>query len=437
MSRMRLHSDPFKAGFLGLLTLALILGTEESSVLAQTALPPPVASLPAPPPPAYGLQDCVRMGLDLQPALAAQRASLASANTQAQGLNSLFQPPLIGRSLPIRRQQACLGIAIAQAGLDQAEWETVYAVTRMYFTVLYARAQRTVVDEQITRLQFYFDRLRELVESGETRGPNLTKLEVDKIALHLALAKTQKIEADQGQKRALAALGEAIGVEPGKCYEVVGELLPHEVIAPCCGDLVALALSRRGEMVQVTTVSRVVELEIGAQSKSYLPVVRTFAAGSDIHARPVPQGHANREYWPGATGLEMPTVFAGPRWARVQRAQDLSARAAAVVEKTRNLIVLETEDAYLKWQDATVKLPDASAAVEAGKRIVKANEEGFRKAAGATRIEDILTSEGDYARATATYNETLYQQAIELAALQRVTAGGFEPCFGITVAVQH
>jgi outer membrane protein TolC len=190
-------------------------------------------------------------------------------------------------------------------------------------------------------------------------------------------------------------------------------------------------------MVQVTTVSRVVELEVSAQSKSCLPVVRTFASGSDIHARPVPQGHANREYWPGATGLEMPTVLAGPKWARVQRARDLSARAGAVVDKTRNLIVLETEDAYLKWQDATGKLPEASRAVEAGKGIVRANEDGFRKAPGAIRIEDILTSEGDYARASAVYNEALYQQAIELAALQRVTAGGFDPCFGIVVASQH
>jgi outer membrane protein TolC len=435
MSNTRPKSDAIRLGLLGLLALPFLFAIEASPALAQTSLPPPAASVPAPPPAAYGLQDCIRMGLELQPALAAQRASLASANTQAQGLNSLFQAPVIGRSLPIRRKQACLGITIAQAGLDQAERETVYAVTRLYFTVLYARAQRAVVADQITRLQFYHDRLRELVESGASR--EVSKVSVDKITLHLGLAKTQAVEADQGQKRALAALAEAIGLEPGTCYEVVGELLAHEVDVPCCGDLVALALSRRGEMVQVTTVSRVVELEIGAQSKSFLPVVRTFASGSDIHARPVPQGHADREYWPGATGLEMPTVFAGPRWARVQRAHDLSARAGAVVDKTRNLIVLETEDAFLKWQDATVKLPDAAQAVEAGKGIVKANEEGFRKAPGAIRIEDILTSEGDFARASATYNEALYQQAIELAALQRVTAGGFDPCFGVVVAVEH
>jgi outer membrane protein TolC len=417
---------------LGLLVLVSILLANETPIRAQDAVPPAGESDRPAAPPVYGLNDCIQLALDQQPALAAQRASLASANTQAKGINSLIQPPVIGASLPIRRKQACLGVQIARAGLDQAQWETVYAVTRMYFTVLFARAQGAVVKEQITRLQFYHDRVSELVKSGATR--EFTSVTVDKITMHLRLADARLIQAEQSEKRATAALAEAIGLEPGHCFVVPDDHLPTPEVAPCCDDIVALALARRGEMVQVTTASRIVELEIGAQCKSCWPVAKTFAAAVDIHARPVPQGHANREYWPGATGLEMPTHFAGPRWARVQRAHDLSARAAAVVDKTRNLIVLETEDAYLKWQEAARKIPDARQAVDSGRRVIEAARAGLGPVAG-TRVEDILTSEGDFARAQAAYNEALYEQAIELAAIQRVTAGGFDPGFGISVDV--
>src|SRR5262249_45657067 len=153
-------------------------------------------------------------------ALAAHRASLASANTLARGLCSLKQPPLIARSLPIRRQQACLGITIHQAGLDQAQAETVYAVTRLYFTVLFARAQKQVVDQQIKRLQFY----QKVVKGGQRR--EFTQIAVDKITLHLSLAQTQLTEATQGEKRALAALAEAIGFDSCTCFTVPEQPLP-------------------------------------------------------------------------------------------------------------------------------------------------------------------------------------------------------------------
>src|SRR5262249_2512241 len=140
---------------MALLAIVLVVG-QASGLLAQDHLPLPRDSQEqgaiTSATPVYGLQECIQLALDQQPALAAHRASVASANTLARGLCALKQPPFIARSLPIRRQQACLGITIHQAGLNQAQAETVYAVTRMYLTVLFARAQKQVVDEQIKRL---------------------------------------------------------------------------------------------------------------------------------------------------------------------------------------------------------------------------------------------------------------------------------------------
>jgi outer membrane protein TolC len=368
----------------------------------------------------------LRIALEQQPALAAHRASLAAADTAYRGLVKLHAPVFLARDLPIRRHQAHLGLAIAEAGLTQAEAETNYAVTRTYYGVLYARAQLRTAQGVATSLRFYQERVSELVKKGETR--EWTTSTVDKITLYLRLAETRQAEATRGIDRATAALREAMGVPPEYAVQVAEGRLPSPTLSVNRAEIVALALERRGELIQATTAAEVVDLEITAQGKTCLPTARTFAAGADLHARPVPQGISNSEYRPGATSLEMPTLFAGPRSYRVERARDFSARAAAVVDKTRNLVALDAEDAYFKWEEASRKVPMTREAAETGARLSKNTRQDFT-AGQKVRIEDILTNEVLAGQAQGSYNEALYLQIIALADLQRVTAGGFNAGF--------
>jgi outer membrane protein TolC len=130
----------------------------------------------------------------------------------------------------------------------------------------------------------------------------------------------------------------------------------------------------------------------------------------------------------------MPVLLAGPRSYRMDRARDLSARAAAVVEKTRNLVALDAEDAYFKWEEAARKVPITREAAETGTRLSENTKKDFN-ANQRVRIEDILTEEVLSAQAQAAYNEALYLQAIALAGLQRVTTGGFNP--GLSTQPTH
>jgi outer membrane protein TolC len=357
---------------------------------------------------------------------------LAAAKTQYRGLKALpFPASLLARDLPIRRKQACLGITIAGAGLNQAEADTAYAVTRTYYGVLYARAQARVAEDLTTGLRFYQERVKELVNKGESR--EWTTSTVDKITIYLRLAETRQAEAARGIERATAALREAMGVAPEVPVTVAEAQLPSSTMKADRDQIISLALARRGELVQAATAADAVRLEIDAQGKSHRPTARTFAAVVDIHARPVPQGFSNGEYRPGATSLEMPTEFAGPRSYRIERARDFTDRAAAVVDKTRNLIALDAEDAFSKWEEATRKISQTHDAADAGTRLSKNTREDFR-AGQKVRIEDILTNEVLAAQALAAYNEALYQQVISLAGLERVTAGGFNAELGNPLA---
>src|SRR5687767_15066808 len=94
----------------------------------QVAAPVVVAKL--------DLEQCIQIGLERQPALAAARASLNAAQSGYQAVSNLpLTARVVSRDIPIRLEQSCLGVTIAAAGLEQAEWETRYAVRRTYYSI--------------------------------------------------------------------------------------------------------------------------------------------------------------------------------------------------------------------------------------------------------------------------------------------------------------
>src|SRR5207249_4720114 len=124
-----------------LLPLGTALGAEQRPVQAVPALISAQPALPAVTPspngdttitqvaaPTYTLADCIQIALSRQPAMNAARSSLAAAQTGYCALANLRVPTFLAPDLPFRRQQACIGISIASAALDQTEHETIYAV---------------------------------------------------------------------------------------------------------------------------------------------------------------------------------------------------------------------------------------------------------------------------------------------------------------------
>jgi outer membrane protein TolC len=415
------------ARFCGGIALSILLPALSPAAEKEMLLPPkePGVAVNAPTIKTLTLGECLALALQNQPNLTAARAHLASAQTASACLEKLHAIPLApgSRELPIRRHQATLGVTIADAALTQAQYETIYSVTRTYYSAVYARAQAEVAADVVGSLRFYHERIGEGVKKGE--GPKeWTQDTVDKLTVYVRMAEAKQAEATQGVERANAALREAIGLGPHCCVQAFADTMTAPPVTVALCDIVQLALGRRGELIQVNTALEVYNLEIDAQSKSCLPVARTFAAASDIHYLPVPTPVWDGEYRPGALAPEMPVNLVGSKCCRMERAKDLAGRAGAVADKTRNLIVLEAEDAYYKWLELGQKVTVNREAAEAGKRLAKSTRDAWRNDQK-VKIEDVLTNEVVAAQARSSYNESLYQYILALAALERITAGGF------------
>src|SRR5262249_16703697 len=248
----------------------------------------------------------------------------------------------------------------------------------------------------------------------------------ERTEVYLRLAELKQEEADTGLARARAGLREAMGVGPDFAFEVAGDL-PDSTVKVNKQEIISLALSRRPELTQANIFAQNAALEIDAQGKSHRKKVNTFGAGADLHANPIPHGVMDDDYKPGAVGPEMPTLLVGKRRDRQDRAEDFSERASAIVEKTRGLITLEAEDAFLKWQQNTNSAAKARDAADRGDKLAERIREDFKALGEAVDYKEVLEAVVLASQARAAYNEAKFKVIVALANLQRITGGGFHP----------
>ena len=402
------------------LILAVAMLHPAEGAQAPNGMPHPVAA-PAARFLTANLADCLRLANQRQPRVAAARASLAAAEDGSRALDNLPVPTLLVPELAIRRRQATLGVFAATAAVDQAERETAYAVTRTYFTVLFAREQERVAQSIVARLGATRDAAQRALDAG---AKDVSDTDVKRGLVYLRLAEAKQIEANQGVQRALGALREATGLSPDIVLDVPATRLPDVTVHPTRDTVVAQALAHRGELIGASIFAEAASLEVKAQRTSLHTRTETFGAGSDIHSFLVPPGMMNSEFRPAGISPEMPAILVGLCHDRMKRAQSLALRAQAVTEATSNLIALEADDAFLRWEEAWRQIPKAREAADIGDKM--ADDLGKDFAAGLkVRVEEVISARLLAAQARAQYNEYLYRQVLALADLERVTGGAF------------
>ncbi len=322
---------------------------------AQAAEPPPplAAPLAAPVPAApqvFDLNACREYAVEHQPAVAAARDSLAAAQLKADAVQNIRGvAALISRDLPVRRQQAALGVSIAQAEVDAAEWDARYSATYCYLAALYAREQQLNAKDILESprgLNDFRDLVNDIVKNGLRK--DVTEKHKELVEAYRSLVVGRRAEADQGYERAIAALREAMNIGPGCRIELADQRLPECDAVPDKDQVIQLAVERRGEVIESALAEQVFCLEVDAQGRLRLPSARTFASGGDIHAKVLPAAEFDPVYRPGPVGPEMPPNLVGSKHERQDEAEAYHARSAAVAEKARNLVALEAEDSYLR-----------------------------------------------------------------------------------------
>jgi hypothetical protein len=414
----------------------LLRGFAASALLAAggTVLAAEPAPMPAPAPAPTASQVAVpdlrtarQIALEHQPTVLAARASLSAALTRRQSLDRLHLAGLVARDLSTRKHQADLGVEAAAAAVQQAEADAVFAVSYCFLAYEFAWMQESLAGESAERVEV----LRQLVMDTLKKEKRKDVFQ-EHVKLTDALTKVIEAgsnEAKSGKQRALAALGEALGLGPNCVVVVPGRELPEVKVELTREAIVATALARRGEVAQANLGAEVTRLEIDAQKTTFLPTARTFAQGSDLHATLVSPASLGSAYHPGGITIEMPPMLTGHRGDRVEQATELAARADAVADKTRNLVALEAEDAFLRWQEMGIsanrlRIAADDADIYNTKIQAQFDSKPEKLNIDNPTIEDLVIAGAAVGRLRAQANEARFNHLVALALLERVTAGG-------------
>ncbi len=381
--------------------------------------------------PELSLGECIAIALERQPSLKAVRASAATSEAGYRALTNFGTVgTIISPDLEIRKQQAQRGLAAASAECQKAHNEVIQDVIRMYYSSIYAKQQGVLANSMVERLEDLAKLIQKILDSkvplSELGGLNREKLLTVRIGV--VTAKELRLKAVEGQKQALAALRQIMAVdEKSFPFRIKDQELPvmSQNIPITKAIVVEQALARRPELALAAAGVDVFRLEVYAQGKiPFKRVVPTFASGTDLHSREIPQALRAKEYRPGAIMPDMPTQLVGSKYDRVERAMGYSKKAEAVFESAQGLITLEAENAFFEYELANEKLILATEQRDYAEDLqnrIRENQEN-------TKAKDqIVQAEITIAKVQSDYNEAVFEHILALAALERITAGGIRP----------
>ena len=427
---------------LGLAVFALPAPAQQRAPTLPTIPAPgaPVPTIAKQPPsdkyatgvPELSLGECIAIAIEKQPALQAVRGSQSATGAGQSALNNMGRVgQWLSPDLAIRKQQAERGVIAAAADVQKLHNEVVHDVTKLYFSMVYARQQEEFANNVVEVVQVYVNEAEILLNSATPGEMNQFKLDAMKqIQLKVLRARSK---AEAGVKQAEAALREVMGVQrSGFEFRVKTTEVPvmSQDVKLTKDQVVDQALARRPELALAAAAADAFRLEVYAQgSLRFSRTVPTLGAAGDIHSRLLPSGSRDpgKDYRPEPIAPEMPPQVVGSKEDRVARVLAYSHRADAVFEKTRNLMILEAEKTFFDFEMASKQL---TAQRDASKLGVKAMDR-IRKQYSEPKApkELLLLAYVQSAEAVAEYAETALFYLETLAALERVTAGGVRPAF--------
>ncbi|MBY0227843.1 MAG: hypothetical protein K2W96_01050 [Gemmataceae bacterium] len=375
------------------------------------------------------LDDAVRSALDERPKVKAARLMVVQREAQASEAARLAHLlHLVRRDLPVRREQATLGLAIAQASLEAQEADVRYAVSRTFVSLLFARAARRIAKQVEERVGQYQAALA-LVKPPL---PALLDPFVKEAAgVPATQAEGRVIEAEKAVALAMAALKQAMGREASATLVIRSRVLPRlSPEVPSSEETIRLAKERSTDLRRLALLERIHALEADAQERIPLPrSTDTFAAGGDLHSTSTPPEGMD-EYRPAPIVPEMPVKLSGSKSARVQAARLYAAKATEVRIGAERLIELRATAAWETIREKRRKLEAVEKRV--GDRAERA-EKALAAPPGAGRAA--LLQEGILALlALADVEAARFEHLIALMDLERLTAGAFRA--GLEEAIQ-
>jgi outer membrane protein TolC len=307
-----------------------------------------------------------------------------------------------------RREQAQLGISIADQSYEEHKRQILLSVFDGYYSTSLAREALETAQIALRSAESIESQAKARVESGLAVEADLLRSRV-----YLAAAKQQEIQAQGQLDTVRAQLNRLMGVPLGKAIGETEPLKAKTISLPSEDILVSEQKQRRPDYQNLLTELRQADLAVSSRAKESLPVLTGYTTWEADNLSVNDYGGNN---WSAGITLRW-NLFAGgsdlaqleaARQRREQKRRQISAMESAMALEIRRTIIQ-----YHAAEQQVLVAQAAEAQSEEGLRILR-----NRYDAGLATMTDLLSAETARSGTRTNLSQAIYRQRLSYAQVE-------------------
>ncbi|MGC9292730.1 MAG: TolC family outer membrane protein [Acidobacteriaceae bacterium] len=307
-------------------------------------------------------------------------------------------------------------VRASEAALAYAQQLVAYQVTQAYFSVLQARANQRVAQEQMALLNSINDQTRTYLKvgTGDIISVQEVQAQLDAARADLVSAKNAvTIAEDQLQRLTHHPVGE---------LQDLTTLQPMGPQPDTVGPWIDTALKNQPLLQQARATLKVSEAQVQFAKRARWPTLTLNGIGQHAAGTLLPT--IAFDQIGGSLNLSIPIYEGGSTRASIHQAQALSKASRDKLADLQDQTKLDTQTAFHELQDSVAQLQSTQQAVTSAKVSLDGTRKGFE--IGTRSIIDLLTATTNYASAQRNYYLALYTQVVARTQL-KAAAGVLTP----------
>jgi outer membrane protein len=315
-----------------------------------------------------------------------------------------------------RRDQAGLGVKIADQSNEEHKRQVLLEVFNSYYAISLARASLETARLALRSSEAIEGQSKARVDSGLAVEADLLRSRV-----YLATARQQEIQAQGQLESARALLNRLMGDPLSKATGETAPLAPASISIPPEETLVAGQKQRRPDYQNLLAELHDAEIAVRSHQKEFLPVLAGYGTWEADNPSLSDYGGNN---WAAGITLRW-NLFAGG-----SDAAQLAASRHRLEQKRRQIAAMESAMA-LEIRRALIQYRSAEQQVVAAQAAEAQSEEGLRMLknrydAGLATMTDLLSAETARSSARTNLSEAIYRHRLSYAQVE-YAAGVLSP----------
>jgi len=323
---------------------------------------------------------------------------------------SLSQPLFTWGKVRLGYKLASLNYNLTESVYNQVESEVIFNVKKSFYSVLLAKKFLEIAEEAVEVMEDQYQVIRGFYREGK-----VSSVDVDRVKVLLANAKTKKIKAANGLKLAKKALYNLINID-GEEWEIEGELSFNTDESEIdLKDSIKQALENRPEIKQVLIQKKMTECSLKlarAENRPNLALV-----GNYEYKKPFYFEDEWDKSWNAGCYLTFPLFNGFSNWGRIKQAKAQISQVEIAYDQLKKGISLEIESIYLDLKEAEERIHAQEENVSLAKKNLKIIQERYER--GLVSDLDLRETQLALTQAETEYSQALFDYNVALAKLQK------------------